>query len=83
MKKMIRVSKKYEATSGGVINLDRNVFYVHDKIATSVVFWIKALSKIRQNYFSFTYQDCPIFCGRNKICCYDATIRKIGNKVQA
>lgn len=53
MKFMIGVLKKYEATSGQMINLDKSAFYVHDKVARRVVSGIKALTRIRQGFFSF------------------------------
>lgn len=51
MKFMIGVLKKYEATSGQMINLDKSAFYVHDKVARRVVSGIKALTRIRQGFF--------------------------------
>lgn len=83
MKIMIKVLKKYEAASGQLINLEKSVFYVHDKVAASTVSKIKRMTKIRKGTFPFTYLGCPIFYGKNKISYYDTMIKKIGKRVQS
>lgn len=83
MKFMIKVLKKCEVVTGQLINLKKSVFYVHEKVNPALVATIRKLSQIKQGTFTFIYLGCPIFHGRNKICCYDSIVKKIGNRIQS
>lgn len=80
---MIKVLRKYEEVSCQLINLNKSVFYVHEKTAPSIVSRIRQISRIRRGIFRIIYLECPIFYSRNKISYYDFMIKKIINIIQS
>uniref|UniRef100_A0A0V0I3Q5 Putative ovule protein n=1 Tax=Solanum chacoense TaxID=4108 RepID=A0A0V0I3Q5_SOLCH len=82
MKMMIRVLRRYENSSGQLINLEKSAFYVHEKVNSRLIGSIKRLTNIKHGAFPFTYLGCPIFYGRNKTSHYDSVIKKVGKRIQ-
>lgn len=66
MKLMMKVLRDYELVSGQMVNLDKSLFYLHDKVPLRVGNRIRRVICIRQGSFPFTYLGCPIFYGRQK-----------------
>jgi len=82
MKMIIRVLRRYENSSGQLINLEKSAFYVHEKVNPRLIGSIKRLTNIKHGAFPFTYLGCPIFYGRNKISHNDSVIKKVGKRIQ-
>lgn len=66
MKKMINILREYEVVSGQMVNLDKSLFYLHEKFPTRIANRITRISGIAQGVFPFTYIGCPVFYGRKK-----------------
>ncbi|XP_060210556.1 uncharacterized protein LOC132637493 [Lycium barbarum] len=80
---LMRVLNRYEKVSGQLINLNKNTFYVHEKVKSGLVSRLKKITGIRQGLFPFTYLSCPIFYNRNIISHYDTVVKKIAKRVNA
>lgn len=63
---MMDVLRSYEKVSGQLTNLDKSLFYLHDKVPSVVGQKLRRLTGIGQGSFPFTYLGCSIFYGRKK-----------------
>lgn len=59
-----------------MVNLDKSLFYLHEKVPTAVGSQIRRITSIRQGNFPFTYLGCPIFYGRKKKSHFEELIKK-------
>jgi len=67
MKKMMKVLRGYEKVSGQMVNLDKSLVYLHEKVSIGICSKIRRITGIKQGSFPFTYLGCPIFYGRKNI----------------
>lgn len=63
MKKMIKILRYYERISCRLINLDKILFFLHEKTPIGICNKIKRITCIAQGSFSFTHLGCPVFYG--------------------
>lgn len=77
MKKMIRILREYEYMSGHMVNLDKSLFYLHERTPIRTCNIIRRIIGISQGTFSFTYLRCPVFYGREKKACYKELLKKV------
>ncbi|XP_059306377.1 uncharacterized protein LOC132057790 [Lycium ferocissimum] len=81
LKKMMKILRDYEKTSGQLVNNDKSSFNVHEKVPAALVNRIKRKTGMRKGSFLFTYLGCPVFYGRRKIVYYESLIKKAMNRV--
>ncbi|XP_015169513.1 uncharacterized protein [Solanum tuberosum] len=74
--KMVDVLKKYEMVSGQVINLNKSIFYLHDKTPLIVGVRLRSMTEIRHGNFPFTYLGCPVYYGRKKKAYFEELVKK-------
>ncbi|XP_059306330.1 uncharacterized protein LOC132057746 [Lycium ferocissimum] len=83
LKKMIKILRDYERTSGQLVNNDKSSFYVHEKVLAVVVGRIRRKTGMRKGSFPFAYLGCPVFYGRRKTVYYENLIKKVMNRVMS
>ncbi|KAH0713632.1 hypothetical protein KY289_009591 [Solanum tuberosum] len=81
MKKMMNVLRGYEMVSGQMINLDKSLFYLHEKVPVGTWRQIRKITGIKQGFFPFTYLGCPIFYGRRNRSHFEALIKKVLRRI--
>lgn len=60
---MMKVLREYELVSGQMINMDKNLFYLHEKTSVGVCNRMKRITEIKQGAFHFIYLGHPVFYG--------------------
>lgn len=83
LKKMMRILKRYERSSGQMINSEKSYFYLHHKTENHIANRIQNTLGMTKGCFPFTYLGCPIFYGRRKIAYFEDLVKKITNRVQS
>lgn len=76
MRKMMKVFRRYGSVSGQMINLDKSLVYLHEKIPIGICNQIKRITDVRQGSFPFAYLGCPIFYGRKNKGHFEDLIKK-------
>lgn len=61
MTKMIRILREYKEVLVQMINLDKSLFYLLEKISNGICNQIKRITGIAQGFFRFTYLGCLVF----------------------
>jgi len=75
--KMMKVLREYELESGRMINLEKSLFYLHEKTPVRVCKRIKRLTGIKQGNFPFIYLGCPVFYGKKNKSHFEELIKKV------
>lgn len=75
--KKMTVLRNYEEASGQIINLDKCLVYMHEKVPIVVNNRVKRITGIRQGLFPFTYLVCPIYYGKKNKGHYEELIKKV------
>lgn len=81
VKMMMSVLREYERVSGQLINLSKNLLYLHDKVPIQVGQKLRKWTGIGQGSFPFTYLGCPIFYGRKIKENFEGLIKKVTAKI--
>ncbi|KAG5570617.1 hypothetical protein H5410_060383 [Solanum commersonii] len=79
--KMMRVLKRYEQTSGQLINKAKSLFYLHEKSPLIFSIRLRKLVGIRQGEFPIKYLGCLVYYGRKKNIFFEDCIRKISGRI--
>lgn len=77
MKKMIKILREYEKILIQLINLDKSLFYLHEKIPIGMCNKIKRITGIASESFPFTYFRCPIFIEERRRAILGSWLRKL------
>uniref|UniRef100_A0A0V0IEX1 Putative ovule protein n=1 Tax=Solanum chacoense TaxID=4108 RepID=A0A0V0IEX1_SOLCH len=77
MRMMMSVLRRYERVSGQMINIDKSICYLHEKVPITVCNQIKRITGVRQGNFPFTYLGCPIFYGKQNKRHFELLIKKV------
>jgi len=80
---MLKILKKYEKSSGQLINSEKSSFYLHHKIDNHTVNRIKNTLDMKKCYFPITYLGCPIFYAKKRIIYFEELVKKIMRRVQS
>lgn len=73
----MKVLRNCELVSGQMINLDKNLLYVHEKFLSGVSNQIKRIIVVRQGGFSFIYLNYPICYGRKNRGYFEELLKKV------
>ncbi|XP_070034559.1 uncharacterized protein [Nicotiana tomentosiformis] len=77
LKKVVYVLAQYKQTSGQLINKTKSSYYMHAKIAGSIVSSVGANTGFQKGEMPFTYLGCPIFYTRRRKDYYNEVIKKV------
>lgn len=61
MKKMIKILREFEKILVQLINLDKSLFYLHEKTLIGTCNKLKKITGIALGSFPFTYLGCLVF----------------------
>jgi len=73
---------EYEQQSGQKINKEKSLFYVHDKIARTVIQEVESCIGFSRGKFPLMHLGCPIGHARKRKIHYFDLIKKVHNKLQ-
>lgn len=77
------VLRNYEQVSRQMVNLEKSLVYLHDKVLIAFCNKIRRTTRIRQGNFSFTYLGCPIFHGRENKGHYEKMVKKVMRRLHS
>ncbi|WMV59077.1 hypothetical protein MTR67_052462 [Solanum verrucosum] len=83
MRKMIKVLIKYEDVSRQLINLDKSLVYLHEKVPIGASYQIRRITGIRMGSFPFTYLGCPMFYERKNKSHFEVLIKKVAKRMHS
>ncbi|KAK6775816.1 hypothetical protein RDI58_026817 [Solanum bulbocastanum] len=83
MRKMMTILKRYELVSGQLINLDKSLVHLHEKIPIGVSYQIRKIIGIRMGSFPFTYLGCPMFYGRKNKSHFEGFVQKVAKRIHS
>ncbi|KAG5577078.1 hypothetical protein H5410_057212 [Solanum commersonii] len=78
IRKMMKILREYEFVSGQLINLDKSLMYLHEKVPIGVSFQIRRKTELRMGSFPFTYLGCLMFYGRKNKTHFEGINTKYG-----
>lgn len=77
----MNVLRSYERVSGQMINIDKSVCYLHEKVPARVCGQIKRITGVKQGKFPFIYLGCPVFYGRKNKSHFEELIKKVAKRM--
>lgn len=79
--KMIHVLRRYEITSGQLINKVKSFFYLHENTPLVYSIRIRKLAGVKQENFPLIYLGCPVHYGRRNSKHFEDLMRKITRRI--